>query len=504
MERQRILVSGASGYVGGRLVPRLLQQGYIVRCLAREPRKLLGKWEADTLFAGQLEVVQGDVLRPETLDDAMLSVDAAYYLIHAMGEGEKGFEARDRTGAHNFATAAQRAGVGRIIYLGGLGRASKHISPHLQSRHETADVLRECGVPVTELRAAIIVGSGSAAYEMLRHMTEKLPVMICPRWVDTRTQPIFINDALAYLIAALQCPETAGKTLDIGGPDVLTYKQMMQTYADVRHLRRIILPVPVLTPRLSAFWVNLMTPIPASIAFPLIEGLRSETIVENEEAQRLMPIPLTSFREAMERATAATRELRVPTFWSGANSGAIPMALDLTPVDPGNLLRDVKRVETTASAIMLRRAFSRVGGRVGWYYADWLWDVRGLMDRIIGGVGVRRGRRHPEQVSIGDAIDFWRVEDYNDHRMLLRAEMKVPGRAWLEFCIEELPEPGRRALVQTAYYFPDGIAGRAYWASLIPFHLFIFSGMSRRIVQWAERTERIENEVHQNNAAMKT
>lgn len=482
---QRILVTGATGYVGGRLVPLLLQKGYRVRCMARDPRKLAGRWDADITTEGQLEIVPGDVLKPETLPSALEGVDVAYYLMHAMGDGEKGFVEREKQSAAEFARVAAEYGVRRILYLGGLGRRDEKTSAHLHSRHQTGDLLRTGSVPVTELRAAVIVGSGSASFEMLRHLTEKLPIMVCPRWIETRTQPIFIEDALAYLIAALETPETAGRILDIGGPDVLTYRQMMQTYAAVKGIRRIIMTVPVLTPRLSAYWVNLMTPIPASIAFPLIEGLKTETICENDEAHRLMPLPLTPFREAVERTIWATDALQIPTRWTGAQQGAIPQRFDPTAIPARGLLEDRQVVNTSAPVGALHLAFSRIGGTVGWYYADRLWVIRGAIDRALGGVGLRRGRRHPEQVAVGDAIDFWRVEEYTPERMRLRAEMKVPGRAWLEFQVKS-NEDGSRALVQTAYYEPFSFWGKLYWYALIPIHFFVFRGMARGIVRWAE------------------
>lgn len=485
MDRDLVLVTGATGYVGGRLVPLLLNRGYRVRCMARDPRKLASRWDSATICENQLELVQGDVLDPKSLFAALSGIDVAFYLIHAMGDGEKGFVEREKQSAVEFARIAGEKGVRRIIYLGGLGRRDVETSDHLRSRHQTGDLLRTGSVPVTELRAAIIVGSGSASFEMLRHLTEKLPIMICPRWVETRTQPIFIVDTLTYLIKALETDETAGRILDIGGPDMLRYRDMMQIYADVKGLKRVIIPVPILTPRLSAYWVNLVTPIPASLAFPLIEGLKVETVCENDDARRLMPFQLTPFREAVTLALQATASFKVPTRWTGAHQGPIPKQFSPETVSETALLRDCQRVMTNASIASLRRAIARIGGDVGWYYADFLWVIRGAIDRAIGGVGLRRGRRHPEEIAVGDAIDFWRVEEYSRNRMRLRAEMKLPGRAWLEFEIGENTD-GTRTLVQTAFYDPGSIWGRLYWHALIPIHFFVFRGMANGIVRWAE------------------
>lgn len=490
MHHRIVLVTGATGYVGGRLAPLLLQHGYRVRCMAREPRKLAGRWDSFPSYKGQLEIVPGDVLKPETLPAALRDIDTAYYLVHAMGDGEKGFVERELQSAREFARIAAEQGVRRIIYLGGLGRRDTETSPHLHSRHQTGDLLRTGSVPVTELRAAVIVGSGSASFEMLRHLTEKLPIMVCPRWIETRTQPISIDDTLAYLIAALDTQETAGRILDIGGPEVLTYREMMQTYAAVKRLRRIIITVPVLTPRLSAYWVNLMTPIPASIAFPLIEGLKTETVCENNQATCLMPFPLTPFRQAVERALQATDALEVPTRWTGAQRGMVRQDFDLSAIPARKLFQDRRVLHTSASAKALNQALARIGGTVGWYYADWLWVIRGAIDRAIGGVGLRRGRRHPKQIAVGDAIDFWRVEEYTPYRLRLRAEMKVPGQAWLEFQIQD-NATGVHDLAQTAYYAPRSFWGKLYWYALIPIHFFVFRGLLRGIVRWAEQHENI-------------
>jgi len=478
-ERGLVLVTGATGYVGGRLVPRLLEDGWRVRCLAREPRRLEGRWPG-------VEVVAGDAGDPESLRRALAGCQAAYYLVHAMGGGERGFAERDRAWAAAFRDAAEGASVRRIVYLGGLGRRGQVTSRHLASRHEVGDVLRSGTVPVTELRAAMIVGAGSASFDMLRHLTERLPVMVCPRWVHTRSQPIYVEDALDYLVGALAEPRCAGEILDIGGPEVLTYAEMMLAYAEVRGLRRYIFTVPVLTPRLSAYWVNLVTPVPASIAFPLVEGLRSEMVCENDRALELLPnVRRTPFREAVAASIREAETRHLATKWTGASRGRPAASLDAGPLPERGVLRDRRVVRTRAPLEALERAVLRVGGETGWYYADALWRIRGGLDRLIGGVGLRRGRRDAETLEIGDAVDFWRVEDRAPGRLLLRAEMRLPGRAWLEFRWREAE--GGRELEQTAHYLPGGLLGVLYWWALWPLHVFVFGGMARNIVRAAER-----------------
>lgn len=474
-----VLITGATGYIGGRVIPQLLSKGYSVRCLARDPSKLLGRgWD------GRVEVATGDVVEGYGLADALSGCGSAYYLVHAMAAGEKGFRERDRIGAMNFAKAASVAGLERIIYLGGLGKRSDILSDHLDSRHEVGDVLREGSVPVTELRAAMILGSGSASFEMMRSLVERLPVMICPRWVKTRSQPIAVRNVLSYLIGCLETPATTGRTYDIGGPDILTYREMMLRFARILGLRRWIIDVPVLTPRLSAHWVNLMTPVPAGLAYPLIEGLRSETICENDWIRQLIPLDLIGFDKAVELAMERIRLNDVQTRWTNASLPKHPSQVlfdrDRFPI------RDQQKVVVNSSASELFTSIRRVGGKGGWYYANSLWRVRGAMDRMIGGVGLRRGRRDPEHILIGDALDFWRVRDFVDgSRLLLHAEMKVPGDAWLEFAVQSLGE-GRSELSQTAYFRPKPFWGQLYWYALYPLHWFIFRGMARNIARSAE------------------
>ncbi|MGP0063505.1 MAG: SDR family oxidoreductase [Isosphaeraceae bacterium] len=475
-----ILVTGASGYIGGRLVPRLLEKGHRVRCLARDPRKLSGRGWGDGV-----EVVAGDVLDRDSLWPALAGCGAAYYLVHSMAGGERGFGERDRTAAENFADAAGRAGLDRVIYLGGLGKRMDRQSAHLGSRHEVGDILRSGPVPAIELRAAMIIGAGSLSFEMMRALVERLPVMICPRWVKTRSQPIAVRDVLTYLLGCLEIPIDRSEVFDIGGPEVLTYREMMLRFASIEGLKRYIIDVPVLTPRLSAYWVNMMTPVPAGIAFPLIEGLKSEMICEEDRIRRLIPAEMIGFDEAVRRALVRTRQNEVQTRWTNASVRRRILPVEFNPDDFP--IHDEQVVEVNAPAEALFDRVRRVGGDVGWFYADPLWKIRGWLDRLIGGVGLRRGRRDPVKVWIGDAIDFWRVGDFDpNRRLLLHAEMKVPGDAWLEFRVRPLDDH-RSILIQTAYFRPTPFWGRLYWKSLYPLHRLIFRGMARNLALAAEK-----------------
>jgi uncharacterized protein YbjT (DUF2867 family) len=416
----------------------------------------------------------------------MQGVDAAYYLIHSMS-GSADFHERDLTAARSFGEAARVAGVQQIVYLGGLGDPDADLSQHLRSRQKTGEALREAGVPVTEFRAAIIVGSGSVSFEMIRYLTERIPVMICPRWVYTRVQPISIRNVLEYLVAALETPESKGEIVEIGGLEVLTYGDMMMSYADVRGLHRVLLPVPVLTPRLSSHWVHWMTPIPADIARPLIQGLRNEVIVRDDKARRLFPnIQPMDYRSSVRLALANLEASQVETAWSDA---LVTSQGDASPVvlttQDGMIIEQRQRLVQATPGVVYR-AFTGLGGERGWLYANWAWRLRGLMDRLIGGVGLRRGRRHPDDVRVGDALDFWRVESVEPSRLLrLRAEMKVPGDAWLQF--EARPQSEvETLLVQTAFFAPKGLSGFLYWYVLYPIHGLIFSGMIRNLARRAE------------------
>ena len=479
-----VLVTGATGYIGGRLVPRLLSAGHAVRCLVRDQGRLQGRsWQDD------VEVVTGDVLQPDTLEAAMSGVTAAYYLVHSLGTTD--FHERDVAAARNFGRAAAAAGVGRIIYLGGLAEAAPGLSEHLRSRQQTGDALREAGVPVTEFRAGVIVGSGSLSFEMIRYLTERVPVMICPRWVYTRTQPIGIREVLRYLSAALEVPESTGRIIEIGGSDVITYGDMMMTYAEVRGLKRWMVPVPVLTPRLSSLWVNVVTPIPGAIARPLVEGLRNENVVHDNAARILFPqIEPASYRTSVERALSRLQASSVESAWSDALSSSRQAAEPVTLTNREGMVREHRRRVVAASPAEVFRVFTGVGGERGWLYMDWAWRLRGFADRLLGGVGVRRGRRDPDQLRVGDALDFWRVEAIDrDHLLRLRAEMKVPGMAWLQF--DAVPrEDGRTVLTQTAFFAPKGLSGWLYWYGLYPIHRMIFSGFIEAIARQAEGTAR--------------
>lgn len=471
-----ILVTGATGYVGGRLVPRLIEAGYRVRVLARDPARLQGRRWVD-----QVEIFQGDVLDQASLASALEGVSIAYYLIHSMMAGSD-FHQRDQQAAQGFAAAAKAGGVSKIIYLGGLGNPEAELSHHLRSRQETGSALQSSGVPVLEFRAGVIVGTGSASFEMIRYLTERVPVMICPRWVFTRTQPISIGNILDYLVAAIDHSLSESMILEIGGPEVLTYEDMLRGYASVRGLKRLIVPVPVLTPRLSSYWVHWVTPIPAALARPLIEGLRNEVVVRDDQATEIFPsVQLIPYEQAVQIALSNLEVSDVESTWSDA------LATSLRGNAPVHLAsHDGMIIETRTSKIDVSpkeayRAFTSLGGQRGWLYGNWAWRIRGLVDRLAGGVGLRRGRRNPQGLRVGDALDFWRVEQLEpDRKMLLRAEMKVPGEAWLQFDAQALESGGTR-LTQTAFFAPKGLFGLLYWYLLYPFHARIFSGLIKAV-----------------------
>ena len=471
-----VLVTGASGYVGGRLLRALEERGERVRCLVRRPELLSGRVAPGT------EVVGGDLLRRETLPGALAGVDAAYYLVHSLSSSDP-FEERDRQAARDFGDAARDAGVARIVYLGGLGRAPD-LSSHLASRQEVGRILRESGVPTIEFRAAIVIGSGGASFEIVRGLADRLPVMITPRWVQTRSQPIAVEDVLAYLVAALDRPAES-VVYEIGGPDRVSYGELIREYARLRGLRRRLVAVPVLTPRLSSLWLGLVTPVYARIGRKLVDSLRNETVVEDDRARRDFPeITPRGYREAIARALANEDRAFAETRWSdepdrrwGGRFGGVAHGSRL--VDRRERFVSVAPAEAFAP-------IRRIGGRRGYYFGDALWRLRGFLDLLVGGAGLRRGRANPEVPALGSTLDFWRVEAYEEDRLLrLHAEMKVPGRAWLQF--EVRGGGGGSTIVQTALFEPAGLVGRAYWYGLWPVHRLVFEGMLAGIARAAEK-----------------
>ena len=477
---KRIFVTGATGYVGGRLVPALLDKGYAVRCLARKPEKLSQRpWRGHAA----VEVVQGNLTNSKELASQLEGCDVAYYLVHSMVTSGESYAAKDLELATTFSTAASASGLQRIIYLGGLGEMGEGLSRHLRSRRRVEEALATGGVPVTTLRAAMIIGSGSASFEILRYLVERLPIMITPRWVETESQPVAISDVLHWLLASLDVEDTSGRNLEVGGPDVVSYRRLMQLMAEELGLApRLILGVPVLTPRLSSAWISLITPVTYRIARPLAEGLRNRVVVTNDAAQQLMPHEPLSARAAIREAVTAANAGETSTRWSVA--GPIPGDPDWSG---GKVFVDSRSKEINANPDDVFEAVCRVGGGHGWYAGDVLWRIRGWMDQLVGGPGLRRGRRHPEKVEYGEALDFWRVVGIERGRsLLLHAEMKLPGIARLEF--EMTPREGNTAttLHMNAKFRPRGLLGILYWYAVVPLHSVVFGGMLNGIKRAAE------------------
>jgi uncharacterized protein YbjT (DUF2867 family) len=477
--RERVLLTGATGYVGGRLLAALEAAGHRVRCMARRPEALAGRVHPRT------EVVSADVLAPDTLSTALEGVHTAFYLIHAMGAGT-GFEDRDRDAARNFAAAARGAGVRHVIYLGALGRSDDRLSSHLRSRQEVGEILRGSNAPVTELRASIVIGSGSLSFELIRALVERLPVMITPRWVSVGAQPIGIEDLMAYLEAALDDPPAESRILEIGGPDEVTYADMMREYARLRGLRRLMIPVPFITPWLSSLWLGLVTPLFARIGRKLIDSIRNPTVIHDDAARRTFPaIRPRGVSEAIARALSREDQEFGATRWSDALSAG-GARRSWGGIRFGTRLVDSR---TRSVAVSPEAAFAvvrRIGGTTGWYAWNRLWRLRGWIDLLVGGVGMRRGRRDPDHVAVGDVVDCWRVEALEPGRRLrLAAEMKLPGRAWLEF--EVTPGDDGATIRQTAVFDPLGLSGLAYWYLIYPAHLLVFRGMIGGIARAAGR-----------------
>ena len=476
-DRPLLLLTGASGYIGGRLLKALETAGWHVRCIARRPEFIKSR------VASTTEVVKADCLDRGSLASAMVGVHTAYYFVHSMGSPGK-FEEEDRRAAQNFTEAAREQGVRRIVYLGGLGEHGQKLSAHLRSRHEVADILRSTGVPTVEFRASIVIGSGSISFEMIRALVQRLPVMICPRWVEVKAQPIAIEDVIAYLVEVLELPTEQSAVYEIGGPDQVSYGEIMREYARQCGLRRWMIPVPVLTPHLSSLWLGFVTPIYARIGKKLIDSMRNPTLVRNSSALTTFRIHPKGLKEAVERALHCENQEFAATFWSDAlSSGGKPASWG--SVRFGTRLVDSRTIAVPVTPAQAFAPIERIGGAQGWYFANLLWHIRGFIDLLLGGVGLRRGRRDPHTVAVGEALDFWRVESFEPHRKLgLVAEMKVPGKAWLQFEVE--PTSQGSVIRQTAIFDPAGLGGLLYWYTLYPIHYCIFQGMLRNIAMAAE------------------
>ena len=475
MTNSPVLLTGATGYVGGRLLKRFESLGCPVRCLARRPEFLKARAGSNT------EVVPGDVLDAASLASATAGMHTAYYMVHSMAAGS--FEERDRAGARNFADVARGARLKRIVYLGALADSASPLSAHLRSRQEVGEILRSSGVEVIEFRASIVIGSGSLSFEMIRALVERLPMMITPRWVSEQSQPIAINDLLDYLLAALELPEAGSRVFEIGGPDRVSYGELMREYARQRGLRRIMIKVPVLSPRLSSLWLGLVTPLYARIGRKLIDSIRHPSVIRDDSASKVFNLRPMGVREAIAAALRNEDREFAETRWSDALSSVV------APPQWGgvrfrNRMVDVRTIHVCAPPEHAFAPIRRIGGNTGWYYGNWLWRLRGWMDLVAGGAGMRRGRRDPERLRVGDVVDWWRVEAYEpDRRLRLAAEMKLPGRAWLEF--EVTPDGSGSTIRQTALYDPVGLGGLAYWYSFYLVHQLIFAGMLRRIAEAA-------------------
>jgi uncharacterized protein YbjT (DUF2867 family) len=471
-----ILLTGATGYIGGRLLKRLKAEELPVRCIVRRPEFLSSRAGSGT------EIIRGDLLNTDSLKQAMTGANTAYYLVHSMGTAS-GFEETDRQAAENFAAAARAKGIQKIIYLGGLGSDLAPLSPHLRSRREVGEILRHSGIHVVEFRASIILGSGSLSFEMIRALVERLPIMITPRWVKVLAQPISIDDVLQYLRLAVDLPVNGSHVFEIGGPDRMSYGDLMREYARQRGLRRLMISVPVLTPRLSSLWLGLVTPVYARIGRKLIDSIRHTTVVRDDAAMRAFPVRPVSVHDAIAHALRNEDREYSETHWSDALSSAGPVPR-WGGVRFGNRLIDSRNIHVRVPPSVAFEPIQRIGGSTGWYYGNWLWSLRGWIDLLMGGVGMRRGRRHSLQLKIGDTVDCWRVEAFEPGRRLrMTAEMKLPGRAWLEF--EVTGDANSSIIRQTAIFDPVGLRGLLYWYSTYPLHQFVFSGMLRGIARAA-------------------
>jgi uncharacterized protein YbjT (DUF2867 family) len=487
MREEPVLITGATGYVGGRLVMQLLRAGYRLRVMGRSLEKLRCR-----LWGGHpdVELVEADVLDPASLLRAAKGCWAVFYLVHSMNAQKRDFVETDRRAARNMVKAATDAKMDRIVYLGGLGRDDSSLSRHLRSRTEVARILQSGPVPTTFLRAAMILGSGSASFEILRYLVERLPIMVTPRWVDTPCQPIAIRNVLNYLQGCLEQDALRGGTFDIGGPDILSYRDLMRLYAEEAGLPgRWVVPVPFLTPRLSSYWIHLVTPVPSTIARPLAEGLRTPVVCRENRIRDILPQELLPCREAIGLALEETLKQKVETCWSDAGKLEVPEWLHCgdAPYAGGTVLECGYRALVKAAPEEIWESIVSIGGNKGWYGGTFLWRIRGAIDRFLGGMGLRRGRRHPTELYVGDALDFWRVLELDKpYRLLLVAEMKLPGEATLEFTVHPLGN-GRSELKQLSRFLPKGLLGILYWYALYPFHQWLFSRMMKGIARSLNR-----------------
>jgi uncharacterized protein YbjT (DUF2867 family) len=467
-----ILLTGATGYVGGRLLKQLENDGYTVRCFTRRASLLRSRVSEKT------EVFEGDVLDEASLMRALKGVHVAYYLVHSMG-AYKHFEDQDRKAAQLFASAAFSSSVNRLIYLGGLASPENILSPHLRSRLEVGQILRNSGIVTIEFQASIIIGSGSLSFELIRNLVERLPVMLTPRWVQISAQPIFIDDVLSYLVQAIHIPAYSSRIYEIGGADITSYRGIMQEYARQRKLKRLMIPLPFLTPTLSSLWLNIITPVYARIGRKLIGSIKHPTVIRNNDALKDFDVHPIAITEAITKTLQGEERQWNQTCWSDSLS-SVGQIHTWGGIRFRHRIVDRRSINVNISAQQAFTPIRRIGGKVGWYYCNWLWQIRGWIDYICGGVGLRRGRRDPEYIRTGDALDFWRVEEYEENsRLRLFAEMKMPGRAWLEF--EVRPHDEWTEIIQTAIFDPLGILGQLYWYGLYPVHALIFRGMLRKI-----------------------
>lgn len=482
----KILLTGANGYIGRRLLPILVMEGHDVTCLVRDKRRI----DLEEDIQNKVSFVEADLLDRQALENIPKDVDAAYYLVHSMGSSSKKFHELEKETATNFVEALNKTCCQQIIYLSGISN-DEELSKHLKSRRNVEQILSEAEASLTVLRAAIIIGSGGASFEIIRDLVEKLPVMVAPKWLNTKCQPIAIRNVIYYMSHALLKEELFNKTFDIGGPDILTYKEMLMIFAESRGLKRKIITVPVLTPRLSSYWLHFVTSTSYKIASSLVDSMKNEVIVKNNDIQKVIPQELFSYKEAVELAFDRIAQNEVVSSWKDAlASSKINTALmDFVKVPVHGCFVDKRSHNFERSKDEVLDNVWRLGGERGWYYWDFLWKVRGWMDKAVGGVGLRRGRRSPDQLVSGDALDFWRVlvADKQEGRLLLFAEMKLPGEAWLEFKYKE-NDDGVQTLTQTATFRPHGLAGRLYWYSIFIFHEFIFDGMLKRIINYDVET----------------